>query len=201
VPLNPILTTWPLLLGMGVLMLGAGLQSTLLGLRATLEGFPSPVTGIIMSGRTGAAFAAQLGTMKVTEEIDALTTMGISPMEFLVLPRVIALIFMMPLLCLYADLMGILGGATVGAGMLGISVRSYLLETAHAVTMTGVILGLVKSMVYGVLIAISGCYEGFNCGNSSSAVGDAATRAVVESIVLIVIACGLFAVLSNILRI
>jgi phospholipid/cholesterol/gamma-HCH transport system permease protein len=159
------------------------------------------MTGIIMSGRTGAAFAAQLGTMKVTEEIDALTTMGISPMEFLVLPRVIALIFMMPLLCLYADLMGILGGATVGAGMLGISVRSYLLETAHAVTMTGVILGLVKSMVYGVLIAISGCYEGFNCGNSSSAVGDAATRAVVESIVLIVIACGLFAVLSNILGI
>ena len=97
------------------------------------------MTGIIMSGRTGAAFAAQLGTMKVTQEIDALTTMGISPMEFLVLPRVLALILMMPLLCLYADLMGILGGATVGASMLGISVRSYLQETAHAVTLTGAV--------------------------------------------------------------
>jgi phospholipid/cholesterol/gamma-HCH transport system permease protein len=159
------------------------------------------MTGIIMSGRTGAAFAAQLGTMKVTQEIDALTTMGISPMEFLVLPRVLALILMMPLLCLYANLMGILGGATVGAGMLGLSVRSYLLETAHAVTLTGLILGLVKSIVYGILIALAGCYEGFNSGNSSSAVGDAATRAVVESIVFIVVACGLFAVVSNILGI
>jgi len=159
------------------------------------------MTGIIMSGRTGAAFAAQLGTMKVTQEIDALTTMGIAPMEFLVLPRVIALVLMMPLLCLYADLMGILGGATVGAGMLGISVRSYLHETANAVTMGGLVGGLVKSMVYGVLIALAGCYEGFNCGNSSSAVGDAATKAVVKSIVLIVAACGMFAVLFNILGI
>jgi phospholipid/cholesterol/gamma-HCH transport system permease protein len=159
------------------------------------------MTGIIMSGRTGAAFAAQLGTMKVTQEIDALTTMGVAPMEFLVLPRVIALVLMMPLLCLYADLMGILGGATVGAGMLGISVRSYLHETANAVTTTELLEGVAKSMVYGVLIALAGCYEGFNCGNSSSAVGDAATKAVVKSIVLIVAACGMFAVLFNILGI
>ena len=159
------------------------------------------MTGIIMSGRTGAAFAAQLGTMKVTQEIDALSTTGIAPMEFLVLPRVVALILMMPLLCLYADLMGILGGATVGAGMLGISVRTYLAETAHAVTLTGLTEGLIKSIVYGILIALAGCYEGFNCGNSSSAVGQAATRAVVESIVFIVVACGMFAVLLNILGI
>jgi phospholipid/cholesterol/gamma-HCH transport system permease protein len=159
------------------------------------------MTGIIMAGRTGAAFAAQLGTMKVTQEIDALTTMGISPMEFLVLPRVVALILMMPLLCLYADMMGILGGATVGAGMLGISVRTFLQEAAHAVTLTGLIEGLSKSIVYGILIALAGCYEGFNCGNNSSAVGDAATRAVVESIVFIVVACGAFAVVFNILGI
>jgi phospholipid/cholesterol/gamma-HCH transport system permease protein len=159
------------------------------------------MTGIIMSGRTGAAFAAQLGTMKVTQEIDALTTMGVSPMEFLVLPRVLALILMMPLLCLYADLMGILGGATVGATMLGISVRTYLQETIRAVTLTGLSEGLLKSTVYGILIALAGCYEGFNCGSNSSAVGDAATRAVVESIVFIVVACGLFAVVFNILGI
>lgn len=172
----------------------------LVGIGTTRE-MGAMMTGIIMSGRTGAAFAAQLGTMKVTQEIDALSTMGIAPMEFLVLPRVIALILMMPLLCLYADMMGILGGATVGAGMLGISFRSYMLETVHAILPATLIGGLVKSMVYGVLIALSGCYEGFNCGNSSSAVGDAATRAVVDSIVAIVIACGLFAVVFNILNI
>jgi phospholipid/cholesterol/gamma-HCH transport system permease protein len=172
----------------------------LVGIGITRE-MGAMMTGIIMSGRTGAAFAAQLGTMKVTQEIDALSTMGIAPMEFLVLPRVIALILMMPLLCLYADMMGILGGATVGVGMLGISFRSYMLETVHAILPATLIGGLVKSMVYGVLIALSGCYEGFNCGNSSSAVGDAATRAVVDSIVAIVIACGLFAVVFNILNI
>ena len=180
---------------------GASLYvADLVGIGITRE-MGAMMTGIIMSGRTGAAFAAQLGTMKVTQEIDALSTMGISPMEFLVLPRVIALILMMPLLCLYADMMGILGGATVGAGMLGISFRSYMVETVHAILPATLVGGLVKSTVYGALIAISGCYEGFNCGNSSSAVGDAATRAVVDSIVAIVIACGLFAVVFNILNI
>ena len=95
------------------------------------------MTGIIMAGRTGAAFAARIGTMKVTQEIDALTTMGISPMDFLVLPRVIALIVMMPLLCLYADFVGIMGGATIGVGMLGISLSTYLHETIHAITLGG----------------------------------------------------------------
>jgi phospholipid/cholesterol/gamma-HCH transport system permease protein len=159
------------------------------------------MTGIIMSGRTGAAFAAQLGSMKVTQEIDALATMGISPIEFLVLPRIIALVLMMPLLCLYADLMGILGGATVAVGMLGITLRSYLHQTVVSITLIGVIEGMVKSIVYGILIGIAGCYHGFECGGSSSAVGDAATAAVVSSIVLIVLACGIFAVLFNILGI
>jgi phospholipid/cholesterol/gamma-HCH transport system permease protein len=159
------------------------------------------MTGIIMSGRTGAAFAAQLGTMKVTQEIDALSTMGISPVEFLVTPRFIAMILMMPLLALYADFVGILGGATVGVGMLGISFRSYVHETEAAVTFVALGGGLLKAMVYGMLIALAGCYQGFECGNSSSAVGDAATAAVVDSIVMIVVACGLFAVLFNILGI
>jgi phospholipid/cholesterol/gamma-HCH transport system permease protein len=159
------------------------------------------MTGIIMAGRTGASFAAQLGSMKVTQEIDALSTMGISPMEFLVIPRMIALILMMPLLCLYADFVGILGGASVGVGVLGLSLSAYWHQSIHAITMAALVGGLAKSAVYGVLIALAGCYQGFKCGNSSSAVGEAATAAVVTAIVMIVVACGLFAVVFNILGI
>ncbi len=159
------------------------------------------MTAIIMAGRTGAAFAAQLGTMKVTQEIDALTTMGVSPIEFLVLPRVIALLIMMPLLCIYSDFVGILGGAAVGAGMLGITMNSFLQETIHALTLGGVIGGVVKATVYGVIVAVAGCLRGIQCGNSSSAVGDAATAAVVTGIVYIVVACGIFAVIFHILYI
>ena len=157
------------------------------------------MTAIIMAGRTGAAFAAQLGTMKVTQEVDALTTMGISPFQFLLLPRVIALVLMMPLLCLYSDLMGILGGAFVGIGMLGLTFTNYMRETIHALSLTNLALGVIKATVYGALIALAGCLRGFQCGNSSSAVGDAATRAVVSSIVLVVVACGVFAVVTNLL--
>jgi len=159
------------------------------------------MTAIIMAGRTGAAFAAQLGTMKVTQEIDALTTMGISPIEFLVLPRVIALFLMMPLLCIYSDFVGVLGGAAVGAGMLGITMKSFLNEALHALTLGGVIGGVVKATVYGVIVAVAGCLRGMQCGNSSSAVGDAATDAVVTGIVYIVVACGIFAVIFHILYI
>ena len=152
------------------------------------------MTGIVMAGRTGAAYAAQLGTMKVTQEIDALTTMGISPLDFLVLPRMIALCLMMPLLCLYADLMGILGGATVGVTMLDLPLQVYYDQTIGAVQIGDLIGGVFKAAVYGVLVAISGCLRGMQCGNSSSAVGDAATSAVVTGIVAIVTACGIFAV-------
>lgn len=159
------------------------------------------MTAIIMAGRTGAAFAAQLGTMKVTQEIDALTTMGVSPVEFLVVPRVIALFLMMPLLCLYSDFVGILGGATVGAGMLGISYNGFFQEVMRAVRPGDVFGGVLKATVYGVIVAIAGCLRGFQCGNSSSAVGDAATAAVVTGIVYIVAACGLFAVAFHVLGI
>jgi phospholipid/cholesterol/gamma-HCH transport system permease protein len=159
------------------------------------------MTAIIMSGRTGAAFAAQIGTMKVTQEVDALTTMGISPIEFLVLPRVFALILMMPLLCLCADLMGILGGMFVGVSMLDLSTTNYMRETISTLTMNNLVGGLIKATAYGILVALAGCLRGFQCGNSSSAVGDAATRAVVTSIVMVVVACGLFAVAFNFLGI
>jgi phospholipid/cholesterol/gamma-HCH transport system permease protein len=159
------------------------------------------MTAIIMAGRTGAAFAAQLGTMKVTEEVDALKTLGLRPMEFLVLPRVIALCLMMPLLCVYSDLVGIVGGAVVGTGMLGLSPEMYWRQTTYYVTLTDFATGVLKSAVFGVLIAVSGCLRGLQSGSSASSVGDAATSAVVTSIVLIVVAGGLFAVLFNILKI
>ena len=159
------------------------------------------MTGIIMAGRTGAAFAAQIGTMQVNEEVDALTTMGISPMEFLVLPRMLALIVMMPLLCLYADLMGILGGVFVGVGMMDLNFLQYMEQTRNALNLTQFGIGVVKSVVFGIIIAVSGCLRGIECGRSASAVGDAATSAVVTSITLIIVADGIFAVITNILGI
>jgi phospholipid/cholesterol/gamma-HCH transport system permease protein len=159
------------------------------------------MTAIIMAGRTGAAFAAQLGSMKVTQEIDALTTMGISPLEFLVLPRVLALFLMIPLLAVYADCLGVAGGAFVGATMLHISVGSYIRETAAAVTLGDIFGGIFKAAVYGIIIAVAGCLRGFQCGNSSSAVGDAATQAVVSGIVYVIVACGIFAFVFNVIGI
>jgi len=159
------------------------------------------MSGIIMAGRTGAAFAAQLGTMKVTQEIDALTTMGIDPMEFLVLPRALALCLMMPLLVLYADLVGIVGGAVIGGGMLGINPEVYFRRVFDAVHIADLVGGVFKGSVYGVLVAIAGCLRGMQSGSSASAVGDAATSAVVTGIVLIVVACGLLAVVFYVLGI
>jgi phospholipid/cholesterol/gamma-HCH transport system permease protein len=155
------------------------------------------MTGIIMAGRTGAAFAAQLGTMQVNEEIDAYTTLGISPMEFLVLPRMLALVLMMPLLCVYADLLGMLGGVVVATGMLDVSLVQYMNQTQAAVNLTDVVLGVAKSGLFGVLIALAGCLRGMQCGRSASAVGDAATSAVVTGIVFIIATDGLLAVLTE----
>jgi phospholipid/cholesterol/gamma-HCH transport system permease protein len=157
------------------------------------------MAAIVMAGRTGASYAAQLGSMKINQEIDALTTMGISPMEFLVLPRLLALTLMMPLLCLYADAVGILGGAAVGIGMLNLSPITYYNQTVSALTLTDVAGGVFKAAVYGVLVALFGCLRGIQSGSSSSAVGDATTEAVVSSIIAIVTACGVFAVLFYLL--
>lgn len=155
------------------------------------------MTGIIMAGRTGAAFAAQLGTMRVTEEIDALVTIGIRPMEFLVLPRMIALVLMMPLLTLYADVLAMLGGALVGVAVLDIGATQYLERTVHALSLRHVAVGVVKGGVFGVLVALSGCLRGMRAGRSAAAVGQAATSAVVTAIVLIVVVEGIFAVVLD----
>jgi len=155
------------------------------------------MTAVIMAGRTGAAFAAQLGTMQVNEEIDALQTLGVSPMGFLVLPRMLALVLMMPFLCLYADLMGILGGGIVGVGMLGLSPLEYYHETVQAVQLMDFGAGLIKGAVFGVLIALSGCLRGMQCGRSSAAVGLATTSAVVTGIVAIVVSDAILTVIYD----
>jgi phospholipid/cholesterol/gamma-HCH transport system permease protein len=205
----PIVTLISFLVGVILAFVGAiqlkqfGAQiyvADLVGI-AMIREMGAMMTGIIMAGRTGAAFAAQLGTMKVTQEIDAFITMGFSPLEFLVLPRVVALVLMMPLLCLYSDFVGVLGGAAVGLGMLDLSWTTYFRETVNAISLTDIFGGVFKSSVYGVLIALSGCLRGIQCGNSSSAVGDAATSAVVTGIVAIVVACGIFAVVFYVLGI
>ena len=159
------------------------------------------MTGIIVAGRTGAAFAAKLGTMQVNEEIDALKTMGFSPTEFLVLPRVVALFLMMPLLCLYADLMGVLGGMLVGVTMLDLGIMQYYLQTKAAVNLNNLWIGLVMSAVFGVLVAFSGCLRGIQCGRSASAVGEATTSAVVTGIVSIIVATAVINVICNVLGI
>jgi phospholipid/cholesterol/gamma-HCH transport system permease protein len=159
------------------------------------------MTGIIVTGRTGASFAAQLGTMQVNEEIDALQTLGIPPMDFLVLPRMLALCLMMPLLCLYADLMGILGGFIVGVTMLDLNVMEYYLETKKAIHLNDLFIGVFMSAVFGVLVALTGCMRGIQCGRSASAVGEATTSAVVTGIISIIVATATITVICYILGI
>lgn len=159
------------------------------------------MAAIIMAGRTGAAFAAELGTMTVNEEIDALRTMGISPIDFLVVPRILALVLMMPLLTLYADLMGILGGALIGVTLFDIGTYEYFRQTRSAIDLFDVFGGVFKGLVYGAIVAVSGCLRGMECGRSSAAVGLATTSAVVTSIVFIVVACAVLTVVYDILKI
>ncbi|MEM7023791.1 MAG: ABC transporter permease, partial [Pseudomonadota bacterium] len=159
------------------------------------------MVGIILAGRTGAAFAAELGTMQVNEEIDALSTIGLSPMEFLVVPRMLALIVMTPLLCVYANLMGILGGAMIGVTMLDLPPITYFQQTQDAIRLTDFAGGLVKAAVYGAVVAVVGCLRGLQCGRSSAAVGLAATSAVVTSIVFIILSMAVLTVTYNVLGI
>ena len=154
------------------------------------------MTAVIMAGRTGAAYAAQLGTMQVNEEIDALKTMGISSVEFLVLPRLIALVVVMPLLCIYANVVGMAGGAIVATSM-DVNFTQYIMQTQEAIDWADIGTGLVKSVFFGILIAIAGCQAGLNCGRNSDAVGMAATNAVVRAIVYLVVADAAFNILYD----
>ena len=184
-----------------LLMFGAQLYVANLVAIAVVRVMGAVMCGVIMAGRIGAAFAAQLGTMQVNEEIDALKTLAISPVEFLVLPRMIALVAMMPLLCLFADVLGIAGGLVVGVFVLDINLLQYVKQTEASLNLTQFGIGLFHSVVFGVLIAIAGCYKGIKCGRSASAVGAATTSAVVASIVAIVVATALITIMCNVLKI
>lgn len=151
------------------------------------------MTAVVLAGRSGAAYAAALGTMQTNQEIDALEVAGISPIDALVLPRVLALTVMTPLLTLYAEVLGLAGGAVVSAGIFDISTRQFLTQAREAVPLKFLTGGLVKALVYGALVALAGCWHGIRSGRSAEAVGRATTSAVVLSIVLIVSAAGIFA--------
>lgn len=172
----------------------------LVGLATTRE-LGAVMAGVIMAGRTGASFAAQIGSMQVNEEVDALTSFGIEPMQFLVLPRVVALVLMMPLLCACADFVAMLGGMVVAVMISEVSIAQYCNQIQAAVALTDLGVGIFKSAVFGLIIALAGCYRGLNCGRDASSVGRAATSAVVTSITWIVVADAIFAVMFHLLGI
>ncbi|MDD5483212.1 MAG: ABC transporter permease [Kiritimatiellae bacterium] len=159
------------------------------------------MAGILMAGRTGASFAAELGIMQTNEEIDALKTLGVAPVDFLVVPRMLALIIMLPLLTVYADIMGILGGLIIGVGMLDISALEYWHHTQMAVKLNNIWVGLVNSLAFGIIIAIAGCYHGMQCERSAAGVGKATTAAVVSAITGIVIATAIITFICQILEV
>jgi phospholipid/cholesterol/gamma-HCH transport system permease protein len=168
---------------------------------STLREMGAVMTGVVLAGRTGAAFAAQLGNMKANEEIDALETLGIAPVDFLVLPRLLALTLMTPLLAMYANCMGILGGMVVSATVLDIPPNAYWVETQSNIDLADVSVSLIKSLIFGMLIAVAGCLRGLQAERSAAGVGRAATSAVVTSILLLIVADAVFAVLFNVLGI
>ncbi|MEW6387149.1 MAG: MlaE family lipid ABC transporter permease subunit [Thermodesulfobacteriota bacterium] len=159
------------------------------------------MTAILVAGRSGSAFAAEIGTMVVNEEVDALTTMGFNPVRFLAVPKVLAAMIVVPLLTIYADLFGILGGMIVGVLGLDLTVHSYLKETQRSLTLLDIVTSLIKSGVFAVLIAGIGCQRGFQVRGGAEAVGSATTSAVVAGIFLIIVTDSAFALVFHYLRI
>lgn len=158
------------------------------------------MAAIVLAGRTGAAYAATLGNMKANEEIDALSTLGVSPIDFLVMPRIVALFGMMPFLTLYADGMGVLGGMAIGAAPpLNIPVNLFWAEMQTIVDLSDINTGLIKGATFGLLIGLAGCWRGLQADRSAVGVGVAATRAVVTAILLIIVTDSVYAVVFNIL--
>ncbi|MEJ2456304.1 MAG: MlaE family lipid ABC transporter permease subunit [Candidatus Thiodiazotropha sp.] len=201
----PIVTLIGLLVGAVLAFVGAvqlqmfGAEiyvANLVGLGSVRE-MGAMMTAIIMAGRTGSAYAAQLGTMQVNDEIDALKTFGISVIDFLVLPRTLALLLMLPLLTLWADVLGILGGLLVGVLVLDISLLEYLIQTRDSMGLWDLAVGLIKSVIFALVIAMSGCLRGLQSGRNSSAVGNATTSATVTAILLIVIWDAITTILFN----
>jgi phospholipid/cholesterol/gamma-HCH transport system permease protein len=192
----PIVTLIALLVGviiafLGVVVLkrmGAGYYASYLVGYGMLRELGALMTGIIIAGRTGAGFAAELGSMKITEEIDALSTLGISPIDHLVLPRVLGLFVMMPLLAVYADLVGLAGGMGVALALLDLSPTQFVHGMLSAVQLSDALLGVFKATIFGAIIGMAGCMKGLRTGSDAGAVGRSATSAVVVGITLIILA-------------
>jgi phospholipid/cholesterol/gamma-HCH transport system permease protein len=192
----PIVTLISFLVGLIIAFLGAvvlrrfgaGYYVSYLVGYGMLREMAALMTGIIMAGRTGAAFAAELGSMKITEEIDAYETLGLSPVDHLVVPRVLGLFVMMPLLTIYAMFVGIAGGLLVAVTLLDLTITQFLGGLLAPVTISDGLLGVFKGMVFGLVIGVVGCMRGLQTGSDAGAVGRAATSAVVTGITLIIVA-------------
>lgn len=205
----PIVSLVSLLFGLILAFVGA-VQLTQFGAQIYVAGLVgigmlrvmgAVMVGVVMSGRVGAAYAAMIGTMQVNEEVDALSVIGISPIDFLVVPRVLALTLMVPVLTVYADFMGVAGGYLVGTMMLGLNPMEYLVATEQMVPYRQILIGLVYGTVFGVVIALAGCYQGMRCGRSAMAVGKSTTSAVVYSIVGIIVMTAIITVICNVLQV
>ncbi|HUK54136.1 MAG TPA: ABC transporter permease [Candidatus Binatia bacterium] len=157
------------------------------------------MTAVVVIGRSGSAFAAEIGTMKVTEEIDALTTMALNPVNFLVTPKFLAMILMLPCLTTWADFMGVMGGSVFGVAVANFTVGGYIQATLDALLIRDIVTGLIKSVMFGAVITAVGCYEGFETGAGAEQVGRSTTAAVVMSIFLVVIVDLIFTALFYVL--
>jgi len=164
-----------------------------------LREFAPLITAIIVAGRSGSAYAAQIGTMAVTEEIDAMRTIGIEPHELLVLPKILALVIAMPLLTVFADVLGVMGGMVMAKTQLGVGFAEFLDRMANAVSVTSYLVGIGKAPVFAAIIALVGCFQGFRTHGGADSVGRQTTRSVVQSIFLVIVADALFSVVFSVL--
>jgi len=197
------------LLGIVVAYQGAGqlkqyganiFVADLLGL-SMLREFAPLITAIIVAGRSGSAYAAQIGTMAVTEEIDALRTIGIPPLDLLVLPKIIALVIALPLLTAYADVLGVFGGMIMARSQLGVGFGEFLDRFVLAVDISTYLVGICKAPVFAIIIAVIGCFQGFRTQGGADSVGRQTTRSVVQAIFLVIVADALFSVAFSVLDI
>jgi phospholipid/cholesterol/gamma-HCH transport system permease protein len=203
----PIVGTLAFLMGVVVAYQGADqlrryganiFVADLVGLSMVRE-FAPLMTAIIIAGRSGSAYAAQIGTMAVTQEIDAMRTIGIAPLEMLVLPKFLALLVALPLLTVFADLMGVLGGMAMAQAQLGVGFDDFLARLSKAVSVTSYLVGLGKAPVFAAIIVLVGCFQGFRTRGGPDSVGRQTTRAVVQSIFLVIVADALFSVAFSLL--
>ncbi|MBA2588890.1 MAG: MlaE family lipid ABC transporter permease subunit [Alphaproteobacteria bacterium] len=159
------------------------------------------ITAIIVAGRSGSAFTAQIGSMRVNEEIDAMQTMGLNTIDTLVLPRIIGLVIALPLLTFYSDIMGLIGGAFMCYFQLGITIPVFMRQLSEAVTVNTLLVGLIKAPVFALVIALVGCYEGFQVERNAASVGMLTTRSVVEGIFLVIVMDAAFSIMFSVLGI